>query len=147
MIKRIIDEINANACDKLLTMLIQDERQYDNTLDENFVVKDYFKKVIKDNNNLLYGYFVDNKIIGYIFFKHTKDMGNVYLVDGMFVKEEYRRKGIAKSLIKFGMDELKNRNIDYIDINVMANNYIAFNLYKSLGFKEFRIGLRKECNK
>jgi FtsZ-binding cell division protein ZapB len=34
MIRRIYDEISANYCDTLLTKLIQDEKQYDNTIDE-----------------------------------------------------------------------------------------------------------------
>ena len=56
MIIRVLDEERANACDILLTKLIQDERKYDNSINENFVVKDYFKNVIKDENNILLCY-------------------------------------------------------------------------------------------
>lgn len=45
MLIRILDEIYANNCDALLTKLIQDEKQYNPFINENFIVKDYFKEV------------------------------------------------------------------------------------------------------
>lgn len=56
MIKRIIDEKNAITCDKLLTKLTNDEIKFDKLISQNFKVKDYFKNVIKDNNDVLLVY-------------------------------------------------------------------------------------------
>ena len=56
MIVRIIDELKANECDELLTKLIHDEKQYNAFINEEFIVKDYFKNVIKDEKNILLGY-------------------------------------------------------------------------------------------
>ena len=68
MIIRVLDEEIANICDELLTKLIRDERKYDNSIDENFKVKDYFKNVIKNNDNVfLYTLIlVFNKIYNFI---------------------------------------------------------------------------------
>lgn len=56
MIKRIIDEKIAITCDKLLTKLINDEIKFDKLISQNFKVQDYFKNVIKDNNDVLLVY-------------------------------------------------------------------------------------------
>ena len=47
MIIRVLDEERASTCDILLTKLIQDERQYDNSIDKDFVVNNYFKNIKK----------------------------------------------------------------------------------------------------
>ena len=56
MIIRVEDEKRADICDELLTKLIQDERQYDSSIDVNLKVKDYFKNIIKYNgfNDVLF---------------------------------------------------------------------------------------------
>ena len=142
MIIRVLDEERSHVCDMLLTKLIQDERQYDNSIDENFIVKNYFQNVIKNENNILLCYEEDEIIKGYIYLKPIDiDNKKGYLIDGLYVDTEYRNNGIATKLIEKALTIVEN--IDFIDINVMANNNIAINLYKHFGFKEFRISLRK----
>ena len=141
MIIRVLDEERANACDILLTKLIQDERKYDNSIDENFVVKDYFKNVKKDENNILLCYEEDEIIKGYIYLKPV-DNNKGYLIDGLYVDIEYRNNGIATKLIEKTLTITEK--VDFIDINVMANNVEAINLYKNFGFNEFKISLRKD---
>ena len=142
MIIRVFDEERANICDNLLTKLIQDERQYDNSIDKDFIVIDYFKNVIENKNNILLCYEEDNIIKGYIYLKQVvNDKAKSYLIDGLYVEEKYRNNGIATKLIENALTIIKD--VDFIDINVMANNLDAINLYKKFGFNEFRISLRK----
>ena len=144
MIIRVLDEERANVCDILLTKLIQDERQYDNSIDKDFVVNNYFKNIIKDENNILLCYEEDNIIKGYIYLKPVNnDSQNCYLIDGLYVDIEYRNKGIATKLIENALNVIKETDVTVIDINVMANNSVAISLYKRFGFNEFRISLRK----
>lgn len=144
MIKRVLDLETANVCDELLTKLIQDERQYDESIDENFIVKDYFKNVISNEDNILLCYIDENIVKGYIYLKPTGDNKKGYLIDGLYVKEEYRNNGIGKALISEAINLIKDKEVDYIDINVMNNNLNAIKLYKSLNFNEFRITFRKD---
>ena len=145
MIIRVFDEERANICDNLLTKLIQDERQYDNSIDDSFVVKDYFKNVIKNKNNILLCYEEDTIIKGYIFFKIINtNNNNGYLIDGLYVIEEYRNNGIATKLLESGLNILNDTNVKFIDINVLSNNKSAINLYKKFGFNEFKISFRKD---
>ncbi len=144
MIRIVKDELTANKCDDLLTELIQDERKYDDFIIENFKVKDYFKNIIKDDKNILLCFEDKENIIGYIFFKYQFQDNRVgYLIDGLYVKEEFRNQGIAKSLINKGLDIINNQKIDFIDINVKYENIIAIKLYESFGFKTFSIKMRK----
>ncbi|MGN1268326.1 MAG: hypothetical protein ACI4U0_02340, partial [Candidatus Aphodocola sp.] len=78
-----VDNINdCKICDDFLTLLIHDEKQYDETIDENFIVKDYFINVIKNKDNILLLYKENNIGIGYIFAKRQE---NGYLLDGLYV--------------------------------------------------------------
>ena len=144
MIIRVLDEERASTCDILLTKLIQDEGQYDNLIDKDFVVNNYFKNIIKNENNILLCYEEDNIIKGYIYLKPVNnDSQNCYLIDGLYVDNEYRNKGIATKLIENALNVIKETNVAVVDINVMANNSVAISLYKRFGFNEFRISLRK----
>ncbi len=142
MIIRVLDEERASTCDMLLTKLIQDERQYDNSIDKDFVVNNYFKNTIKNENNILLCYEEDNIIKGYIYLKPVNsDNQNGYLIDGLYVDIAYRNNGIATKLIDNALTIIKD--VDFIDINVMSQNIDAINLYKKFGFNEFKISLRK----
>lgn len=65
------------------------------------------------------------------------------MIDGLYVDIVYRNKGIATKLITEAIKIIKKTKTDFIDITVLANNKIAWNLYKSFGFNEFKINLRK----
>lgn len=144
MIKRVITNLDAKQCDDLLTKLILDERKYDKNIDENFIVKDYFKSIIQKENHYVLAYFKDNIIVGYIYLKPIETDNKLgYLIDGLYVLEEYRNQKIAKSLILESLNILSKLDIEYIDINVMWDNEVAKNLYKYLGFDEFKIQMRK----
>lgn len=145
MIVQVKDDNLAEKCDELLTKLIEDERKYNNKINEFFIVEDYFKNVINDDNNILLCYKIDENVVGYIFFKYINNIDGVgYLIDGLFVEEAYRNKGIAKSLISEGLKRIDSIKKDFIDIKVMANNKIAMKLYESFGFEIFSIKLRKK---
>ena len=145
MIVRVLDVERANICDDLLTKLIQDERKYNNSIDKDFVVKNYFQNVIKNENNILLCYEEDAMIKGYIFLKSIEDNNRKgYLIDGLYVIERDRNKGIATKLIESALNVIKDKNVYFVDINVMANNSTAINLYKSFGFNEFEITFRKD---
>ena len=144
MISRVLDEERANVCDTLLTKLIQDERQYDNLIDENFVVHDWFKNVTKNTDNILLCYEEDNIIEGFIFLKLIEsDNKKGYVIDSLYVDTMYRNQGIASKLMSTALDMIKDADIAFIDISVMANNKIAYSLYKKFGFDVFKINLRK----
>ncbi len=130
MIVKVNSIEDCKICDNFLTLLIQDERKYDNTIDEKFVVKDYFINMI-NNQNILLLYKKENKPIGYIFAKKIDDK---YLIDGLYVDFNFRNKGIATKLIKEIIREIYLLGDYKIFINVLKKNKVAVSLYKNIGF-------------
>lgn len=130
MIIKVNNIDDCKICDNFLTLLIQDERKYDTTIDEKFVVKDYFINMI-NNQNILLLYKNKNKPIGYIFAKKIDDK---YLIDGLYIDINFRNKGIATKLIKVIIKEIYSLGNYKIFINVLKKNKVAVNLYKNIGF-------------
>ena len=130
MIIKVNSIDDCKICDNFLTLLIQDERKYDTTIDEKFVVKDYFINMI-NNQNILLLYKNENKPIGYIF---AKKIDNKYLIDGLYIDINFRNKGIATKLIKVIIKEIYSLGDYKIFINVLKKNKVAVNLYKNIGF-------------
>ena len=130
MIIKVNSIDDCKICDNFLTLLIQDERKYDTTIDEKFVVKDYFINMI-NNQNILLLYKNENKPIGYIFAKKIDDK---YLIDGLYIDINFRNKGIATKLIKVIIKEIYLLGDYKIFINVLKKNKAAVNLYKNIGF-------------
>ena len=130
MIIKVNSIDDCKICDNFLTLLIQDERKYDTTIDEKFVVKDYFINMI-NNQNILLLYKSENKPIGYIFAKKIDDK---YLIDGLYIDINFRNKGIATKLIKVIIKEIYSLGNYKIFINVLKKNKVAVNLYKNFGF-------------
>ena len=130
MIIKVNSIDDCKICDNFLALLIQDERKYDTTIDEKFVVKDYFINMI-NNQNILLLYKNENKPIGYIFAKKIDDK---YLIDGLYIDINYRNKGIATKLIKAIIKEIYSLGDYEIFINVLKENKVAVNLYKNIGF-------------
>lgn len=140
-IKQVTNIADANRCDELLTKLIQDERQYNDTIDENYVVTNHFNTMLNNENIIILAKYINNIIVGYILIRKMDD--NTCLLDGLYVEKEYRNKGIAKSLLTEAILRIQNMNVRYIDIKVMYNNIIAKHIYEKLDFVNYEIKMRK----
>lgn len=140
-IKQVTNVVDADRCDELLTKLIHDERQYNDTIDDNYIVTNHFNKMLDDENIIILAYYINEIIVGYILIRRTSN--NTCLLDGLYVEKEYRNKGIGNSLLKDAISRIKNMNVKYVDINVMYNNIIAKHIYEKLGFVGYEIKMRK----
>ena len=140
-IKQVTNVVDADRCDELLTKLIHDERQYNDTIDDNYIVTNHFNKMLDDENIIILAYYINKTIVGYILIR--KMANNTCLLDGLYVEKEYRNKGIGNSLLKEAISRIKNMNVKYVDINVMYNNIIAKHIYEKLGFVGYEIKMRK----
>ena len=144
MIKRITEEQSANECDRLLSLLIADEKQYDPDTPGPFVVKDYFKNVIKNPENILLAKQIDNYIIGYVYLQPIGEAHRTgYLIDGLYVEKRFRGLGYGKELLQEALEVLKTKDIDYLEIKVMAHNTVARKIYQSFGFEDQVITMQK----
>ena len=65
------------------------------------------------------------------------DLGNEGEILRLAVKKQYRRRGIAKKLILFLIDYLKEKYYQKLFLEVKSTNTNAINLYESLGFVKY----------
>jgi len=82
-----------------------------------------------NEDNYLYGYFVDNILVGFI---HVIKLIDELEIINIVVDKEYRGRGIGKELLTFiinSFDDIKN-----IFLEVSDKNDIAIKLYESNGF-------------
>lgn len=87
----------------------------------------------------IYTYIIDNNIVAFLLF--TIMYNKCEIID-VFVKEKYRKNGIASKLI----NEITNDyTVDNITLEVSEKNYKAINLYNKLGFG--KVATRKKYYK
>ena len=78
----------------------------------------------------------EGKAIGYCNVYITNDMHNQDLIaqeDALYVLPEHR-SGIGKSLVKYGLDDLRNRGVKRLNVNAMTDLRVA-KLWERMGFK------------
>ena len=116
---------DSDKLDNLLTMLIEDEKKYDHDV-ELIKVKDFYINYINDNTKYFIVVEENNDIIAYTYLIKQDDN---LKIDALYVKEDYRNKGIATSILNKVMEYAKLNNFESISINVLENNIKAKNLY------------------
>ena len=95
---------------------------------------------ISSGNNLNYIIIKDDEIIGEVDYSTPLDSVDLLFI---YIDNNSRGRGYSKYLLLETIKLLKDLNVKEIFLEVSTKNIIAYNLYKSLGFKE--IGIRKNC--
>lgn len=143
-IKDDIEEIN-----NLLTDLIQDERQYDKNINKSYIVKNYYEQFFeKKDSCIIVAKDESNNILGYGF-GFIMDYGDVYdnkiaQLDAVYIKPEYRKRGIARQIIQYFTEWSKRNKVSYIELKVCNNNKKAIELYEKEGFLTDKKILKKK---
>lgn len=90
-------------------------------------------EILKDKNQIIYGYYEDNNIIGFIHLTISFDEADIINV---IVQKQYRNQGIGSSLISHSIKENK---LQKLNLEVKESNNNAIKFYENLGFKKIRI--------
>lgn len=80
----------------------------------------------------------DRRVLGYVGMMYVLDEG---YISNVAVSPEYRRLGIADSLINALIDRAKEKDLSFVTLEVRMSNTTAIELYRKHGFSE--VGLRK----
>ncbi|WP_018665524.1 GNAT family N-acetyltransferase [Heyndrickxia acidiproducens] len=121
-------------------MQLSPQAIYDGTLGETRPAHGKIKQLIKKllENGCYYIIAVaDEQLLGWILVGSSKDQFSDQLtgfIYELFVKEEYRSRGIAKQLMLSAINRLKTEGYSEIRLSAYANNP-AIKLYENLGFK------------
>lgn len=77
----------------------------------------------------------NEETVGTARFWQSPYCNNKWLIEGLEVIETYRKKGIGKSIVNYGINELIKNNIDKVYSHIKNNNAPSIALHKGLGFK------------
>lgn len=90
------------------------------------------------NENSYFLVAVCGEVMGYIGVQEI--CGEAYITN-VAVFDKYRKLGIGRALIRAACDGAKNRNCEFITLEVRESNLPAISLYESEGFE--KAGIRK----
>jgi len=65
-------------------------------------------------------------------------------VSNLYIKKNYRYKGIGKKLLNISLKWLKENNVKYISLEIHLKNKNALKFYRDLGFKDYTLKLAKK---
>ncbi len=91
-----------------------------------------------ENENSHFLVAVSDKVLGYIGVQEI--CGEAYITN-IAVFREYRACGIGRALLKSACSGAKERNCEFITLEVRESNVAAISLYESEGFE--KAGIRK----
>lgn len=103
---------------------------------------------LRDDTAIVYGAFENEELIAFIWaYIHQFREENRMYVSEIRVKEEYRRRGIGSQMLRMVEDKAREQGLGAIYLHAEANNPEAIRFYKTAGYCEERIQMRKEIQK
>ena len=106
------------------------------------LIKSDFVYIIGHLNNRVLLAKWDEEYIGFIHlsirsgFVEGADTTPVGYVEGIYVKPDFRRKGVAKELYHAGLEWLKSKKCTQISGDIWINDNMCPDFYVGMGFKE-----------
>jgi ribosomal protein S18 acetylase RimI-like enzyme len=100
--------------------------------------KDYLKKRIENNEATIYiALNSENVSLGFVLNYYSfssVSLGKTITLNDLFVKSEYRKKGIAEKLINRTFELAKKVGAIRVDLGTAKDNYTAQKIYERIGF-------------
>jgi len=141
--------------ERLHTALCLDPDVEEDILVDEENIKKWRKQLLdfhEDDKNQILIAEIDGEIVGYILFynpiKERFGFKTKHCFGGiieLYVKPEFRRRGVATQLIQRCVDYLKSRGAVDVRVDVLMRNKKAMNLYRKHGFKDWVAILKKSC--
>ena len=78
---------------------------------------------------------LEKDLIGYIILWKSDNYGQI--ID-IVIEGKYRKKGYGQKLLNYGINYLKELNVNVVSLEVNVNNKAALSLYKKAGFTKER---------
>lgn len=123
--------------------------EYDKSLNLNWVKDEggiYFLDKINNPNSFLQVAEMEGMIIGYIcgsiLEPQTYRQNMKYAeLENMFIDENFRGKGIGKTLVKNFIDWCRSFDVKNLSVTASVLNVDGIKFYKNLGFKDYDLTL------
>ena len=106
------------------------------------VGEQYFRQCIEDSNTLLSLVAEDkNEVIGYlnarIQARNSAYLGRRAEIENMYVRDEFRSKGIGKLLVEGFKEWAKKKGAARLMVEAFTGNHGAIKFYKNQGFSDY----------
>jgi aminoglycoside 6'-N-acetyltransferase I len=133
----IIEKVNHSNLDKVATLAWK--LWPDNDV---FTLRKEFEDLLESNRDIVYLAVEHGMHIGFIHMSlrfdyvegsHTSPVG---YVEGIYVEEEFRNKGISKRLVAAGEEWSKSLGCTELASDTQLDNYTSQEFHKKIGFKE-----------
>ena len=95
-----------------------------------------FKNEFNNSTSFIFIGELDKKTIAYLVIRIVSDEMEILKI---LVEPDYRRKGIARSLLNKALEIAQDLGLNILYLEVSKKNLVALSLYKSFGFKEYEI--------
>lgn len=104
-----------------------------------------WKETLEKSDRYLFFAKVNDELVGMVaaYQEDGERLRHTAYVWGVYVREEFRGKGIGKKLMEVLLAELQKNNVEKASLNVNTAQSNAIKLYESLGFQTIGIA-RKE---
>ncbi len=125
------------------------DSSYKLTLDSDSAFESYAKHLVESEDNHIVVALVDGEIAGFASgglqkrppIYHVRKMGCIEMV---FVQSEYCRCEIGRALVEDICKWLKKSGVTWVELNVNYLNAETIKTWKSLGFKEFSLRMKRK---
>lgn len=114
-----------------LELLLWPDNEYNELYEETKNLKDYF-----------HGALINNKLVGFIQIALRSEYVNgtstspVGFIEGIYIKEDYRKQGIARKLFEFAFTLVKEKGCSEIASDALIDNLDSQNFHEKMGFEE-----------
>lgn len=140
-----------------LSRLQKEYMQYHKELDSYFSFREdistlwqeHAKEILEDEKQVIFIAINDEQTVGYITAGIMKkapiyEISEVGVIGDAFVLPEFREQGIFKELTEAVFNWMQEKNIRYVEHPVAAGNTLGLEAWKSRGFEEYMVWLRKK---
>lgn len=114
-----------------LELLLWPDNEYNELYEETKNLKDYF-----------HGALINNTLVGFIQIALRSEYVNgtstspVGFIEGIYIKEDFRKQGIARKLFEFAFTLVKEKGCSEIASDALIDNLDSQNFHEKMGFEE-----------
>jgi len=133
-----IKRINLSEADLVISLFNQYRIFYGNFSDLG-MAKAFVDARLENNESVIFVALDENKPVGFtqLYPKYSSArLSKNWILNDLFVNENYRKQGIGQELIKTAMDFAKIQGSTFVQLETAVDNYTAQSLYEAIGFKK-----------